>query len=68
LNSHRDIIVTSIATSIATSTSDNLNEYDNLWTARFLYEGKDIANLKDKVHYFFILQREGNPYVDHWFG
>ncbi|PKK75911.1 hypothetical protein RhiirC2_773076 [Rhizophagus irregularis] len=41
------IIVTSIATSIATSTSDNLNEYDNLWTARFLYEGNDIANLKD---------------------
>ncbi|CAB5144683.1 unnamed protein product [Rhizophagus irregularis] len=49
LNSHRDIIVTSIATSIATSTSDNLNEYDNLWKARFLHEGKDIANLKDKV-------------------
>lgn len=58
LSSHHDIIVTSIATS---TFSDNWNKLDNLWAARFLYEGKDFADLKDKVHIFLFCKGRVTP-------
>ncbi|GBC01630.1 hypothetical protein RclHR1_04270008 [Rhizophagus clarus] len=52
LINHHDIIFTSITTS-------NLKDLDNIWTVRFICEGKDLPGLQDKVR-FFILQSEGN--------
>ncbi|CAB4480022.1 unnamed protein product [Rhizophagus irregularis] len=48
LKSHRNIIVTSIISSSSTF-SDNWNNLDNLWAGRFLCEGKNFPDLKDKI-------------------
>ncbi|GET02190.1 hypothetical protein GLOIN_2v1781474 [Rhizophagus clarus] len=42
LINHHDIIFTSITTS-------NLKDLDNIWTVRFICEGKDLPGLQDKV-------------------
>ncbi|CAB4375206.1 unnamed protein product [Rhizophagus irregularis] len=47
LKNHRDIIITSIATT--TTLLDNWNKLDNHWVVHFLKEGKDFPDLKDKV-------------------
>ncbi|PKC04946.1 hypothetical protein RhiirA5_421554 [Rhizophagus irregularis] len=47
LKGHCDIIITSIATT--KTFLGNWKNLDNLWAVRFLDEGKDLPDLKDKV-------------------
>ncbi|PKY54875.1 hypothetical protein RhiirA4_548448 [Rhizophagus irregularis] len=47
LKGHCDIIITSIATT--TTFLGDWKNLDNLWAVRFLDEGKDLPDLKDKV-------------------
>ncbi|UZO26277.1 uncharacterized protein OCT59_018515 [Rhizophagus irregularis] len=49
LKKHRDTIIASIDITFTSTFLDNWKNLDNLWAVRFMDEGKDFSNLKNKV-------------------
>ncbi|CAG8756632.1 3959_t:CDS:2, partial [Rhizophagus irregularis] len=48
LKKHRDTIIASIDITFTSTFLDNWKNLDNLWAVRFMDEGKDFSNLKNK--------------------